>query len=135
MVEPIAVSVVANALGNVEQITYIWPQGCYRAHIRAVDLSRSWFELRPGDRLTVGPYLVRVIELDFLSRSVVVVREGLLWRAWLAASRAGRLADLAYRRLIITAAVWELADYNAGRLPSWRDLHAMQRLLKKARGR
>jgi hypothetical protein len=131
MVEPITVRVGYNALGNVERVTYTWPEGCYRAHIRAVDLSCSWFELRPGDRLTIGPYQVRVIELDFLCRSVVVVRDGSLWWTWLLASQAGRRADLAYRRLITTAAVWGLADYDAGRVPNWRDLHVARWLLKQ----
>lgn len=128
MVEAIAISVWYSALGNVEQVTYTWPHGCCRASINAVELRSDWFELRPGDQLTIGPYRVRVVETDFMMRSVVVVRDGPLWRAWLAASRVGRLADLAYRRLIITAAVWGAADYDQGRMPSWRDLYAVQAL-------
>lgn len=133
MVEPIAISVWYSALGNIEQVTYTWPAGSHRALVGAFDLRIDWFALRPGDQLTIGPYRVRVVETNFMMRSVVVVRDGPLWRAWLAASRAGRLADLVYRRLIITAAVWRLAHYDQGRVPTWRDLYVVQWLQREAR--
>lgn len=128
MVEPIAMGVSRDALGGIEQVTYTWPAGSHRARIEAPTLIYLCDGVYPrvGDRLIIGPCRVRVVETNFMMRSVVVVRDGPLWVAWLAASRAGQLADLVYRRLIITAAVWELANYDQGRVPSWRDLHAVR---------
>lgn len=135
MVEPIAMSVTRDAFGGIPQVTFTWPAGASRARISSQMLIYLCDGVWPrvGDRLTIGPYRVRVVEADLVMRSVVVVRDGPLFIGWLAASRAGRLADLACRRLIITAAVWGLAGYDAGRVPNWRDLYAVQWALRKAR--
>ncbi len=123
----IRVGQIAGALGP-EGFTYTWVQGQTRdafinPHLlRATDCRLDEWEVRPGTILTLGGLRLRVVRNDYPCGYIIVERDG--WRAALRAygEIARRPADRVYRRLIVTAAVWGLARYNPGMVPTWRDL-------------
>lgn len=94
--------------------------------------------LEIGKVYTFPPYRLRIIDNGDMWRwnAYTAVPDTRLW--WLAVLRMwlGRHIDLVYRRLILTAAVWGLADYDhtAYVMPTWRDLKIVKRIaaLRKA---
>lgn len=85
-----------------------------------------------GDIVEVGPYRLKVFERDDLffvgTYTYYLTRlDSPIANLRVTAYRLTRWLDLIYRRLIITAAVWKLADYHGGQIPSWRDLHIAKR--------
>ena len=84
--------------------------------------------LEAGGIITLGDLRLRIVDVGerFANNQWVVARDG--WRArWYQYSRQyTRSIDTFYRRLILTVAIWGLADYNrwnnVGELPSWRHL-------------
>lgn len=120
---------------GVEGYDYAW-NGPNRAYVRSdiledfVDGHRYPPEI--GAMVAIGPYRVRIIEYDIARRAYVVER-GHPVRTWLHfhVLRSIRLLDLAYRRAVITAAVWGLATHHEYRAPSWRDVHALGWVAKR----
>ncbi len=81
-----------------------------------------------GDVLRVGPYRVKVFECRVMwtyDYRGELYGWGSSARYWL--YRATRWMDGVYRRIILTAYVWGLADCEAGYIPSWRDLKVFRR--------
>ena len=77
-------------------------------------------------RLKLGPYRLSLVADDPMRMVFYYAREWDLparfhYWAWL-------LLDKAYRRTIITLAVWGLASYDPARVPSWEDVRALRRL-------
>lgn len=86
-----------------------------------------------GTVLRIGPYKARIIRyVDPIWQTAVVLRrdDGIaILKVW--AYRVTRWLDRIYRRLIITAAVWDLAYYRERSVPSWRDLKIVRRISRK----
>lgn len=83
-----------------------------------------------GEIVRIGPYVLRVIELNHYWTEHLVCRAG-GWRGVLtyALFRGTRTLDRIYRRVVITMAVWGLARYRQqGHAPSWRDVHLLRRI-------
>ncbi|HET8627399.1 MAG TPA: hypothetical protein VFL91_08265 [Thermomicrobiales bacterium] len=80
-----------------------------------------------GRRFSIGELRLRVVGIDWGAFRLVVMRDG--WRARLRAASepVRRRAERAYRRLIVTAAVWGLADHEPHVIPTWRDLRLPRR--------
>ena len=71
----------------------------------------------------VGPYRLLFVEYEpCLGDFALYVRQDRLGALRVFLYRATRWLDLVYRRLIITLAVWNMAEYHAGYIPSWRDI-------------
>ncbi len=119
-----------NALGMMERIDYAWHGG----DIIAIsgDVFDYTFERipRPGERFTIGPFTLRCIEDRFYADEIIASREhpalSYLRYVWY---RSTRVIDIAYRRTIVTLAVWKLAEYSDMRIPTWRDVYALRWLV------
>jgi hypothetical protein len=109
---------------GLEQAHYQWEGGRY-ARVRRSLLGRDDGSVRVGEVVWAGPYRVRVIRCDFMLDAVTVVPEEP--RAWgdLLTSLTAQLIERVYRRLILTAAIWGLANCDPSTLPTWRDLHVI----------
>lgn len=121
----IQVSVFTNALGVRERMEYRW------VGPPCVEISSDAYAYRGPDqpRIQIGPYRLHLIEWHYERNSGLFVRTSYpFWWAFVAWHRMNRGADLAYRRIILTLAVWGLAEYASGRIPSWRDIKIVRRL-------
>jgi hypothetical protein len=124
----IEVEVKTNPLGKREATNYKWIGKSPYVYI-------SWELLGEivgigGDTINiqVGPYKLLKIEHGYLGNVVLYVRADKLGALRVALYRSTRLLDLMYRRLIITLAVWKLADFSPARVPSWKDIKIVKRL-------
>lgn len=117
------------ALG-IEQLRYQWT-GNNRAWISGDFLDHQNLPKMLGAMIEIGPYSVRIIDYGPSRRSFLVERGNSIttWLHW-QDIRLAQLLDLAYRRTIITAAVWGLATYREYEVPTWRDIHALRRFAK-----
>ena len=115
--------------GGLERLSYQWVGGnviCISYDL-AVKLGVDSRVCKPGDVFCVGPYRLRIVWRDPVPPyTVMAMRVG--WVAW------GRIIFYAvikriekvYRRLILTAAVWGLAEYDDAVVPTWRDLYMVK---------
>jgi hypothetical protein len=125
-----------NALGDKERLDFKWIGGdtvgitlmlLSTAECSVLKYDRFPFEL--GDRFKFGPFKLRVLEVQFWTDTVIAIRDrGFVTDLRYLWHRFGRLFDIAYRRLIVTLAIWNLADCEAGVIPTWRDVHALRRV-------
>lgn len=89
----------------------------------------SWWELnRMGyykgipKEICLGQYKFVFVERDLFDPYIVyTLKKGFYWLRVLQSPML-KMLDVIYRRIIITLAVWNLATYNAARLPCWRDI-------------
>lgn len=125
--------------GNTERYTYKWdgPKNGIVAmsamFLRQLDPSLSTKDaLEVGDIVRVGPYKLKVFSWSDLEWNYYFVRQdSFTGNIRATAYRLTRWLDLIYRRLIITAAVWNLAMYDPSQIPSWKDLYITRRLRRK----
>ena len=84
-----------------------------------------------GDVLWFGPFQLKVIEWEWGYDYFTLIRVdslfGHLRYYW---HRSCKILDLVYRRLIITAVVWNCASHDTGVSVSWRNLYLIQALQK-----
>ena len=123
-----------NALGMPERYDYEWDGGpCVRVSYYLVDMADNRqieYDKKQGV-IRVGPYRLRIMEeypwCDFFE----CVREDYwLWWAVVGWHLLSRIVDIAYRRLIITLAVWRLAEYDQGAIPHWKQIKIVIRVRK-----
>jgi hypothetical protein len=148
MVKPngrIETTIYYNALGNMERLDHEWIGGdVMEITMHPMCLSDSkfsalkWdkFPSEPGDQFEYGPFKLRTLEYFFYSDTILAVRDrGFITDLRYLWYRFGRLFDIAYHRIIVTLAVWNLADREAGIIPTWRNIHALRRLAEWERKR
>ncbi len=136
MIEPngklIATRHVNTVRNILERIDYEW-QGGPVARVSG-DLARE-LEYKPdSDVIRIGPYRLQVLERLYMYDAYLCVRKD--WPFWWLIAlrhRLDRRAEITYRRLIVTLAVWGLADwpYGGAMLPSWRDIYAVKWITRK----
>jgi hypothetical protein len=119
-----------NALGKIEQYTYRWiGKSPY------VRVSHSLLQHLAGSgngaSVQIGPYKLLKVGDEFHIDCVLYVRSDKLAALRIALYKSTRLLDLVYRRLIVTLAVWNLADFHPAYIPSWRDVKILKGLAKK----
>lgn len=111
--------VVENIVYTLEGGPYYYINGHYVPSEEKIDTKKGI--------LTLGEMRFRIIDFR-ANRNLYLVRvDG--WRA-VAICRLRRWTvtlNLIYRRLILTATIWNLATYQDGNIPSWRDLKCFQR--------
>lgn len=120
-----------SVLGRIEAVTYNWIGKSPYVRI-------SWDLTRYGDikkingekEIQIGPYRLLQVDDWFYGDCWLYVRKNKFGLLRVALYKSTRLLDLAYRRAIITLAIWRLADYGEGYIPSWRDIKIVKRLLK-----
>ena len=131
-----------NALGR-ERIDYKWIGGDVARFSKQLLLDAdpsivryTEFPRRPGDKFEFGPFKLRVLEQDSGYYDIIVaIRDrGLVTDLRYFWHRFGKMADIAYRRLVITLAVWGLADLDQATVPTWRDVRLLCRMEKRRKG-
>ena len=125
------VTVQTNSLGMREAENYEW-EG--ESPYVFVSLDERWMDnvqkIDDDKEIQIGPYrLLKVSDGHFRPDFVLYVRKDKFGALRVAFYKSTRLLDLIYRRLIITLAVWKLADYSPATVPSWRDIHLFKRWL------
>jgi hypothetical protein len=112
-------------LGSPPHITYQWEGG----DVLAMSGGMGIVPALPGYTFWIGPYCLRAIEYQYQSDTTIAVRERpIKARAYAALYTATCGLDWMYRRAVLTLAVWGLARYDQGRVPSWRDVKGTARL-------
>lgn len=122
-------TVTANPLGRRESITYkLVGESPYVRFDRRFLQSGDIKKIKGEEEIQIGPYRLLKMESGVYWDYVLYVRKDKFgaFRVWF--YKSTRLLDLIYRRLIITLAVWRLADYSQGFIPSWRDIRILKRL-------
>jgi len=132
------ITVHYDALGVVEHRDYKWVGGDVARFSERLLLDADpsavrydKFPSEPGDKFEFGPFRLRVLEAErgFFHNTVLAVRDrGVVTDLRCLWHRVGRLAQIAYTRFIITLAVWRLAERNEGAIPTWRDIHLLQKV-------
>lgn len=115
-------TVRTNSIGVREAITYKWIG-------KSPYIRISWNLLKEivgiggwMDKIKIGPYpLLRVSE-NLAEGYVLYVRADKLGAMRVVFYRLTRWLDIIYRRMIITLAVWGLAEYHEAAVPTWRDI-------------
>lgn len=87
-------------------------------------------DAKTGDVVKIGPFNLLVVERRWEIDGALCVRADRFGALRIWVYRATRWLDWAYRRCIITLAVWGLADYQQASIPSWRDIRALKRWAK-----
>ena len=125
--------------GNIEQRVFDWDGPKDGVLTMSKELWQEMFpppipafEKAINQIVTIGPYKLRVFEFDFRLLTYSLVRkDSLLGNLKVILYRFTRWLDLIYRRLIITASVWKLAEYHPAQIPNWRDFYLVQRIQRK----
>lgn len=126
----IETSVKTNPLGKQEAINYAWKGKSPYVRITG-ELVKRLGPYQPfPESLEIGPYKLLLIEKEPWIDCALYVRSDRVGALRAALYRSTRLLDLIYRHLIITLAVWQLADFHQGYIPTWRDIKALKRFAK-----
>lgn len=117
----IEVTITRNALG-VEEKSYTLAGGPL-FYIDYNTLSREGFETRK-DTIQVGPYKLRVIEFfGYEGRLLCTSENNPYFRLIVLWHKLSRVLRRINARLIITCAVWGLAEYRPECVPSWGQIY------------
>lgn len=128
------VKIYADVAGRLDVVEMHW-MGPPVARVHVLSLWRNFLyygPLRRGDRLTIGPF--RVVVLNYGHDDDVLVRRyggragDLLL---LVTYRAGRWARAHNRRLLAMAKVWNLIDKESPREPKWSQLRPYRWLVQR----
>lgn len=113
-----------NPLGNgaVLFTTYEWHGQGDLAQIDAYSLLSLGYDL-DSDVIVMGNLRLRMIDKDMR----LVARDGWKARLYQAVWPTKRWWLWVWYRLILTLAVWGLATYEPGRIPSWRDIKVFKK--------
>lgn len=128
--------------GNVEGYDYRYEGGDIMqisedllAHAEPSEVRYDNLPVKPGDKFEIGPFQFRFLKRkEYYFNQIIAIRErGVVTDIRYFWHRFGRLANIAYRRFILTLAVWRLAEYQEGRRPSWEDVYALQKMRRNKR--
>lgn len=78
---------------------------------------------KPGDKITVFPWTLRVVGYDLANDIVTCMREEGFWITEVVLYRLKHLFRLVKARIIRTLAVWNLAHVPEGQIPAWVHVH------------
>jgi len=121
---------------GLERLTYEFEGGPYLAISGCLYPEMGNYPPEIGDKFELGPYKFRVIEHQIMSDAVIAIQEKWpLWWLAIAWHRSNKLLDIFYRRMIVTLAVWGLADYHEASVPHIGDIYIVQRIRKFFNGK
>lgn len=115
--------------GKLERVEYSL-EGDSTFAISLISLKRDNVKVSKG-KLTIGPYRFRIIHLNQPYGEYIVCLDGSKARLLATLYHLTRFSEIIYRRLIITASVWRLAEYHPGYLPGWRDVYLLNKAERK----
>ena len=123
--------VTRNALGVIEQTSFKLIGGPFIS-VDDDRFSRDEIkEIEQSGIINIGPYKLKVISYDVPWGLYRCVRmDYRLFRMYVFAHIFSDKLRIIKARIIITLAVWGLADYDASKIPSVRDIHLVKRFMK-----
>lgn len=125
----IETTVRRNTLGRIEVESHRWVGKSPYVRI-SYDLLCQIAPANERHKIQLGPYRLLLVDQESYWDAPLYVRADKFGALRVALYKYTRLLDLAYRRLIITLAVWNLADYHEGTMPAWKDIKALKRFAK-----
>ena len=117
-----------NIHGVIERREYKWKGGpkC-RVALDFMNDGLSDVYRDKNNVIVIGPYRLKIIDYDWARDQANCIRlDYPFWWVIVGWHRINRIADLAYRRFIVTLAVWNLAHFRQGAYPSWKDIKLIQ---------
>lgn len=116
-----------NNLGRLERLEYEWCGNPITSVSLRVIYCGDALCLDGYKFIQIGPYKLKCIEEYTGQFELRYIRYDYpLWFLYIFWHKFNRVLDLFYRRCIITLAVWNLADFNAGAIPSIKDIYLFQ---------
>ena len=109
-----------NIDGVLESLTYNW-KGKPWIILDIRDINPKMIH---GDNIHIGPYRMRIVsEHDNGFKYECVRTDYPFWRLVVYSHHASKFLRIINARIIVTCAVWRLADFNPECVPSWNVLH------------
>jgi hypothetical protein len=125
-------TVKTNPLGIRESLTAEWEGKSPYTYVSFFLVDRGEaMRIKGDEEIQIGPYRLLKVDTDWSMGAWLYVRKDRLGALRIALYKSTRLLDLIYRRLIITLAVWRLADYHQHTIPTWRDIKGLKGFVKK----
>lgn len=126
--------------GSIEHIDWhwegdlIWLDHSGIMHALAVGALRSYPKITIGEVFNYGPYRVRVVDIPEFAPlgSCMVMRDGWKSRTRVVVYKIVHHWDWVYYRLIMTLAIWGLAERDPGEKISWRNIKLVKRFAERA---
>lgn len=123
-------------LGKVAT-TYVWKgPSKFRARVHGEpDIFFDALDANKKDgRFTIGPYRVIVLDVEPAYGYVDVIRQDdPFWLLVYWAHRSSRALRIIEGRIILTLAVWNLAEHHSFTVPAWSDVYLVKWLTKLIR--
>jgi hypothetical protein len=118
------------ATGKLERTEYQWV-GRSRCVYISFELADQIGWIVPEKIIKFGPYRLAILEND-LMRGAYYCRHIDNIFSWLPViwHRINRVLDIAYRRFIVTLAIWNLAEYNGAVIPHANQIYLVQKVRK-----
>lgn len=117
----------SNALGMTERIEHKWvgksPVMIISWRDMALTPHSTYLDKKGNKICVIGPYRLRIIGSASDGNYEAVRMDYPFWWIYPFLHHVNKLSDLFYRRVIITCAVWGLAEYSGNRIPSYEDLY------------
>lgn len=115
---------------GMEAITHQWiggPTASFSLRLLR-DLPEFYRNLpAEGDGFVVGPYRLKIIEFDRTFDIAECVRMDYpFWRLHVFVHLYSRYVRIVKSKVILSLYIWGLADYRAGCIPSFMDIHAVR---------
>ena len=114
-----------NQLGQLESETYNWV-GNSNQILMSGEFVDNLYPDRDNTKIFIGPWKLLKLEPQPWNNTYIYVKDDIIGWLRVFAYKITRLADLVYRRSIITLAVWQLADHHQGEVPNLDDIHAVK---------
>jgi len=120
--------------GNLEHQKFTW-EGPKKTEISVEFLSSlgsgNIYQYRVGDVVQIGPFRLKLYDINYYRGTFLAVRiDYPFW--WLIPGRhhVSRILFIAYQRVIMTLAIWGLADYDPTAYLSWRNIKVINTLIR-----
>lgn len=117
------VNVKENNLGVIESRSFQWVGG--KRTTIPYHAFREDYIVRSGNVVFIGPYRCIIIDENYWGYELIRMDNAFTWLIvfWY---RLSKVMQLVYSRLILTCAIWNLAEYHANTIPSYLDLHIVK---------
>lgn len=118
------------ATGKLERVEFKWVGKSRRVRVSGelVD-QHGW--IIPEKKIRFGPYTLAVLERDWMRDDYLCQRIDNIF-SWVPVlwHKTSRVLELAYRRFIVTLAIWGLAKYDPGYIPNASQIYLVQKVRK-----
>ncbi len=119
----VEISVKNNILGAIESRTFKWVGGSRTS--LPLNAFREDYIKRSGDFVFIGPYRCIIVDQSYHSYELIRLDNEFAW-LFVFLHIISKYLRIVYSRLIITCAVWGLAEFHEGQIPSYLDLYVVK---------